>query len=106
MNVKSIALLLVCENVTAASVSVAYLFLIVLSPDKTLEWFHKRGWTTEEVEEVQRLVITRWNESYRPVSLTAALASISAGVAAPLVVPTTMSSHRVHFLNVQVIMPV
>jgi hypothetical protein len=69
--------------------------LTVLCSDKKLEWFRKRGWTPEEVEEVRQLVIRRWNESYKPVSVTP---TTTAAVAVPLAAPTATSSGRVCLL--------
>jgi len=38
--------------------------IIVMCPDKKLNWFAKRGWSQNDIEEVRELVIKRWEESY------------------------------------------
>jgi hypothetical protein len=37
----------------------------VMSPDKKLRWFEQHNYTPEAVARVRRLVIARWEESYR-----------------------------------------
>lgn len=40
-----------------------------MSPDKKLDWFRQRGWTTSEVAEVHKLVVDRFNNLY-PATLS------------------------------------
>ncbi|KAJ7147415.1 hypothetical protein C8R43DRAFT_889998, partial [Mycena crocata] len=42
-----------------------------MCPDKKLQWFTKRGWDNEAIEEVRQLVIRRWNQSYKSLAKVA-----------------------------------
>ncbi|GBE85907.1 hypothetical protein SCP_0804310 [Sparassis crispa] len=44
----------------------AYRISIVMCPDKKLDYFMKRGWSPEDVEDAKKLVIKRWEETYKP----------------------------------------
>ncbi|KAJ7659488.1 hypothetical protein B0H17DRAFT_902313, partial [Mycena rosella] len=41
-----------------------YPVAIVMCPDKKLQWFVKRGWKTEDIEDIRRMVIRRWEMTY------------------------------------------
>lgn len=41
------------------------LSILVMSPYKKLQWFRDKGRTSAQVEEIRRLVINRWEESYQ-----------------------------------------
>jgi hypothetical protein len=56
-----------------------------MSPDKKLEWFKQRGWTEDEIAEVRKLVVDRFNNSYCPTSLRPPAASASLSLPAPLI---------------------
>ncbi|KAL0058691.1 hypothetical protein AAF712_014619 [Marasmius tenuissimus] len=43
-----------------------YIIAVVMSPNKKLDWFKKHGRTETQVEEIKKLVIQTWNQSYRP----------------------------------------
>lgn len=42
-----------------------------MSPDKKLDWFRRKGWSEVEIADVRRLVVTRWDESYKALSIPA-----------------------------------
>jgi hypothetical protein len=48
-----------------------------MCPDKKLKWFKDHGRTAAQVAEIKKLVIKRWDESYKP---TAASEPINAAV--------------------------
>jgi hypothetical protein len=57
-----------------------------MSPDKKLEWFKQRGWTADEIAEVRKLVVDRFNNSYCTASPSppTAPASLSVPSAPPI----------------------
>ncbi|KAH8113039.1 hypothetical protein DFH11DRAFT_1689602 [Phellopilus nigrolimitatus] len=57
---------LICEKYSAlADDCEVYRIAIVMSPDKKLAWFIKQGFSFDEVQKIQNLVIARWEESYK-----------------------------------------
>lgn len=46
-----------------------------MSPDKKLDWFRMKGWSDAEVADVERLVVARWDQSYKAISAPATTAS-------------------------------
>jgi hypothetical protein len=42
-------------------------FILVMCPDRKLKWFKDRGRTTAQIEDIRKLVINRWEESYKPL---------------------------------------
>jgi hypothetical protein len=39
-------------------------YLLVMSPDKKLDWFRRRSYTEAEILRIRHLVVTRWSETY------------------------------------------
>ncbi|KAJ7720701.1 hypothetical protein B0H16DRAFT_1335916, partial [Mycena metata] len=52
-----------------------YSIAIVMSPDKKLDWFRRRQWTSDDIERVKNLTIERWEESYKMFSKAASTTS-------------------------------
>ena len=36
-----------------------------MCPDKKLKWFKDHGRTTAQIRDIRKLVVTRWNETYK-----------------------------------------
>ncbi|EJD02902.1 uncharacterized protein FOMMEDRAFT_84803, partial [Fomitiporia mediterranea MF3/22] len=57
---------IVCQKYYALSdESEVYYMAIVMSPDKKMSWFLKENFTLQEVTEIQKLVVSHWEESYK-----------------------------------------
>ncbi|KAF9233125.1 hypothetical protein BU15DRAFT_54311 [Melanogaster broomeanus] len=56
-----------------------YRIAIVMSPDKKLQWFIANGFSSTLVTQLRHLIISRWQESYKP-STTATTLSVPATV--------------------------
>ncbi|KAF9037433.1 hypothetical protein BDP27DRAFT_1245195, partial [Rhodocollybia butyracea] len=41
-----------------------YAIAIVMSPEKKLQWFTKRGWSEEDIAKTTATVLRRWSQSY------------------------------------------
>ena len=41
-----------------------------MSPDKKLIWFQNHNYTSEAIARVRQLIITRWEESYQPTTIS------------------------------------
>lgn len=39
-----------------------------MCPDRKLKWFKDRGRTAAQIEEIRKLVINRWEQTYKPLS--------------------------------------
>ena len=63
--------------------------LVAMCPDKKMQWFVDHGWESDAIEEVCRLVIGHWGESYKPT--TAANAAVPA---APANIPAVIRIHH------------
>lgn len=64
------------------------LIFLAMCPDKKLQWFEDHGYDSEDVEEVRKLVINRWNESYKPEE---GIREVAAAAAAPRNIPTKVN---------------
>src|SRR5258708_1646355 len=42
-------------------------FIPVMCPDRKLKWFKDRGHTTGQINDIHKLVINCWEESYKPL---------------------------------------
>jgi hypothetical protein len=52
-----------------------------MCPDRKLKWFKDRGHTAAQIEEIRKLVINRWVESYKPVTEARSGCRVAAPVA-------------------------
>jgi uncharacterized protein (DUF3820 family) len=41
-------------------------YLTVMCPDRKLEWFKKRGFTSAKINVLKKMVTSRWTDSYAP----------------------------------------
>ncbi|EJD08421.1 uncharacterized protein FOMMEDRAFT_71609, partial [Fomitiporia mediterranea MF3/22] len=71
LRISAYAGLLVCKKYYALTDECeAYYIAIVMSPDKKLSWFITNGFTMAEVQEIRKMAITRWEESYKKYQCT------------------------------------
>jgi len=60
-----------------------------MCPDKKMQWFVDHGWESDAIEEFRQLVIGRWVESYKPITVANA-----AVPAAPANIPAVVCIHH------------
>jgi hypothetical protein len=48
-----------------------------MCPDKKLKWFKDHGRTAAQIRDIKKLVVTRWNETYKGDEGTEHLANVA-----------------------------
>ncbi|KAF8960256.1 hypothetical protein BDZ97DRAFT_1666176, partial [Flammula alnicola] len=72
------SILLIDKYSTFAQDCDIYLIAIVMCPDRKLKWFKDHGRTARQIKEIEKIVVSKWNENYIPEDRDAAQSSTPA----------------------------